>query len=252
MSDYLKSSNKNHEDIFKDRDPIYIEEILNLVERLCGYRFQNTELLLHIFATRNFLHHKNNDSGIKEMERLEFLGDSMIKVGVTHYMYGTKLPASDKNFKWLRQYLISNSNFAHIIRTTGLANYILHEAKNNNHVISDNSLGDFTERLIGGIYEDSKDTEITNLAIMLLLFIDIDEIYEKKLYIDPLIIMHELWGAKYHQNPRFEYENININGKLHFRTRIKTPNGKVFQSDDVDKYTSKRLTAQKVIEALEN
>ena len=64
----------------------------NLQERI-AYRFQNDQLLIQALTHRSYLHQSNEEG--EDNERLEFLGDSVIELIVSHLLL-TRLPHIDE------------------------------------------------------------------------------------------------------------------------------------------------------------
>jgi ribonuclease-3 len=90
-------------------------------------------------------------------ERVEFLGDALLKYLASIHVYNLrlkngKLPENDNfNLSEDRQPLINNEYLASIARKTGFAKFLVSDGKN----IPDKAYSDIMEALIGAIYIDS-------------------------------------------------------------------------------------------------
>lgn len=137
------------------------------LEKRLNYTYKNKELL------RNALIHKSYNEGVKkglpDNEKLEFLGDSVINLVITDFLY--------KNFSYLREgelskikaHLVSTNSLAKITGEIHLTQFALlgkGEEKNdgrNNKKISACLL----EAIIGSIYLDSSFKSVTSVVIRL-------------------------------------------------------------------------------------
>ncbi|MBX4201185.1 ribonuclease III [Candidatus Parcubacteria bacterium] len=58
----------------------------SLIEKKLGLQFNNKNLLTQAFVHRSYLN-ENPDFGLEQNERLEFLGDAVLELVVTEYLY---------------------------------------------------------------------------------------------------------------------------------------------------------------------
>src|SRR6266404_9366249 len=58
----------------------------NLFEKKLGLKFNNKDLLTQAFVHRSYLN-ENPELGLEQNERLEFLGDAVLELAVTNYLY---------------------------------------------------------------------------------------------------------------------------------------------------------------------
>ena len=132
------------------------EKQLSRLERVLGYSFKNIRLLETALSHRSFTNegsHGNTDSN----ERLEFLGDSVLDMLVSEYLYRDFPRATEGELTRKKSAIVSRSSLAAKGIKLGLGDYILYakEAfpprnRGKNTIIS-NSL----EAIIGAIYFDS-------------------------------------------------------------------------------------------------
>jgi ribonuclease-3 len=65
-----------------------IEEKLEKVQKIVQYNFEDTRLLLQSLVHRSYLNDKDKNIEVTEHnERLEFLGDAVLELVVTDYLY---------------------------------------------------------------------------------------------------------------------------------------------------------------------
>ena len=59
----------------------------SIFEKKLGLKFKNKDLLVQAFVHRSYLN-ENPDFYLSHNERLEFLGDAVLELVVTEYLYG--------------------------------------------------------------------------------------------------------------------------------------------------------------------
>jgi len=128
-----------------------IEEL----EKKINYRFKNRDLL-HTALT-----HSSHGEGIKEREhhneRFEFLGDSVIGLAVTDYIFRHFQERSEGELAKLRQHLVSSHFLFQVSRKIDLASHVVlgkglekNDGRHNEKIVSS-----ALEALIGAVYLDS-------------------------------------------------------------------------------------------------
>lgn len=64
------------------------------IEKKLGLKFKNKDLLIQAFCHRSYIN-ENPDSNLEHNERLEFLGDAVLEIVVTEYLFA-KYPKEDE------------------------------------------------------------------------------------------------------------------------------------------------------------
>ncbi|HPT77818.1 MAG TPA: ribonuclease III [Candidatus Atribacteria bacterium] len=128
-----------------------------LYERLCsklGYEFKDTTLLKTALTHSSY----SNESKTKAdcNERLEFLGDSVLGLSVSEYVYKTFPHLPEGSLTKLRAGVVSETTLANAARDLGLGEFLL---LGRGEQISggrdrDSILADAMEAVIGAIYLD--------------------------------------------------------------------------------------------------
>ena len=132
-----------------------LSENLSQVETAIGYTFKNADTLLLSFVHRSFFNEHKKE--VKEHnERLEFLGDSVLGVLVSEYLYARYPEESEGRLSHLRAMLVEASMCAKFVGKLQLAQFILlgkgeiiHLGRNKESIQAD-----FFEALLGAIYLD--------------------------------------------------------------------------------------------------
>ena len=112
---------------------------------LLGYQFQDLALL------RTALTHKSFSS--EHNERLEFLGDALLNLYVTEYLYNRFDSLDEGKLTQFKATIVSRENLNEIAQSIGLSNFI---QTGKGEGLEGNSIaGNAVEALIGAVFLDS-------------------------------------------------------------------------------------------------
>ena len=160
-------------------------------EQAAGIQFNDLELLRQAFTHRSYLNeHRGEAAG--HNERLEFLGDAVLELVSTHFLY-TKFP--DKHEGELTAYraaLVNATTCAEVASELGMNDYLLlsrGEAKDTGRARGV-LLANAFEALIGAIYMD-QGYDAARDFIAAHLLPKIDEIIKKRLWQDAKSTLQE-------------------------------------------------------------
>lgn len=158
-----------------------------LFEQKIKVEFKDKALLKQAFTHRSFLN-ENKEAGLQHNERLEFLGDAVLELVATQFLF-TKYP--DKNEGELtafRSALVNTISLGNVAIELGINDYLLlsrGEAKDTGRARGI-ILADAIEALIGAIYIDQGyETAKEFIEKNIFEFLDIDSIIRNKLWMDP-------------------------------------------------------------------
>ncbi|EKE25500.1 MAG: hypothetical protein ACD_5C00137G0005 [uncultured bacterium] len=160
---------------------------MQMVESLAkkiGVEFNDIEILRQAVTHRSFLN-ENRDHNLEHNERLEFLGDAVLELIITEYLYNNYKNPEGELTSW-RSALVNGEMLAHVAQEIGVEEFLLMsrgEAKDTGRA-RQYLLANAMEAIIGATYldqgyETSKKFVLDNVAVRL------REILEKKLYLDP-------------------------------------------------------------------
>lgn len=113
-----------------------------------GLSFRDNDLLVQALRHRS--------SGRLNNERLEFLGDSILNLAISDYLYRHKPEASEGALSRLRASVVREESLARVAREIGLGDYLVMgsgELKSGGHR-RDSILADALEAMIGALYLD--------------------------------------------------------------------------------------------------
>ena len=155
----------------------------DLSKRL-GVKFNNPELLQQAVTHRSYL---NEHRGYKldHNERLEFLGDAVLELVVTEYLYNNFDNPEGELTNW-RAALVNGEMLAKISKKLGVEEFLMMsrgETKDTGRA-RQYLLANAFEAITGAIYLDSG-YDVAKDFIMKNVVVELDEIIEKKLFLDP-------------------------------------------------------------------
>ena len=177
-------------------------------------KYNNEQLLLTALTHRSYLNEHHN---IKEHnERLEFLGDAVLELVVTEYIYKKYSNPEGDLTNW-RSALVKTETISEVARDLDVEQYILMsrgEAKSlgrSRQLILANAF----EAIVGSIYIDQGLEEVQKF-IQKNLIVKLDKILTEKSYIDPKSLFQELVQDKEGITPC--YEVLGEDGPDHDKT----------------------------------
>ena len=160
-------------------------------EKKTGVIFNNKKLLEQAFIHRSYIN-ENNGSKLSHNERLEFLGDAVIELIVTHYLY-EKYPNYDEgSLTAFRSALVNAVIMSEVATNLGMNEFLLlskGEAKDVGKARS-YILANTYEAYVGAVYLDGGYDEAKKFIEKTLL-IRMEEIVSKKLWRDPKSLVQE-------------------------------------------------------------
>jgi ribonuclease-3 len=182
----------------------------NLADRI-GIDIQNLDLYREAFTHKSFANEHKNE---KDNERLEFLGDAVLELVVTEFLFAEFPSEPEGKMTKLRSALVSGASLAVMAKKMNLGEFLFlsrgEEASGGRK--KNPILANVMEALIGALYLDlgmsvAADFIHTNLLPRL------PEILEKNLHKDPKSAYQEWAQEKHDITP--EYKVLNEEGPDH-------------------------------------
>jgi ribonuclease-3 len=164
---------------------------LSLFEKKIGIKFKNQNLLRQVFIHRSYLN-ENVGFDLDHNERLEFLGDAVLELIVTQYLYENYKNPEGELTNW-RAALVKGPSLSEVAKNLSMGEYLYlskGEEKTggkSRQLILANSF----EALIGAIYLD-QGFEKARRFVEKYLLCKLKDVLDKKLYIDPKSKLQEL------------------------------------------------------------
>ena len=153
--------------------------------------FKNKSLLQQAFIHRSYIN-ENPNVGISHNERLEFLGDAVLELIVTDFLYKKYSNYTEGELTALRSALVNAVIISEVATQIGMNNYLLlskGEAKDNGKA-RQYILANTYEAYIGAMYLD-QGINVVDQFINKTLLPKTDEIVNKKLWRDAKSLVQE-------------------------------------------------------------
>jgi ribonuclease-3 len=178
------------------------ETELSEIESLIGIEFQDKDLLRQVFIHRSFL---NENPGIKlgHNERLEFLGDAVLELVVTEYLYRNYPNPEGELTNW-RSALVRGQHLAEVAGELQLGKWLMlsrGEAKSGGKT-RQILLANMFEALIGAIYLEHG-LKAVSLFIEKHIITRLQEILAQELHIDAKSKLQEITQATVGITPHY-------------------------------------------------
>ncbi len=176
---------------------------LQLFEKHAAIRFRRLELLNLAFSHRSFAneHHKDIDNN----EKLEFLGDSILGLIVSEFLYRNYYQTMvEGDFARIKSFVVSEDSLAEIAKKIKVDNFILigkgeeYSGGRNKKAI----LADCLEAIIGANYLDSGFKAAQDFVLTYMIP-EITKVLQNKHKKDYKTLLQELVQKKYKTYPKY-------------------------------------------------
>ncbi|MDB5105378.1 MAG: rnc ribonuclease-3 [Fibrobacteres bacterium] len=132
------------------------EPSLSELERILGYRFQNNGILVTALSHRSYVNSQRTDKKIESNERMEFLGDAVLNIVVTDFLYHEYPDKEEGRMSKMKSLVVSSRVLGLCADTWKLGDFILlsrsEEKSGGRKRLS--ILADAYEAVIGAVYLD--------------------------------------------------------------------------------------------------
>lgn len=187
---------------------------LEILEKSLGYSFEDKKLLLQALVHKSYLNDRQRSPEIKQSnERLEFLGDAILEIVVTDYLY-RNIQEQEGVLTSLRAALVNYKTMGEVGRKLGLQDQIL-LSKGEREELGEARLSivaDCSEAVIGAIYLDGGMEPCTKL-IHDEVIIYLEDIIKNETWKDAKTLMQEYCQKHTRITPK--YHLISSSGKDH-------------------------------------
>lgn len=216
---------------------------MNKIEEIVGYTFEDISLLETALTHSSFAHKYH----LKNNERLEYLGDSILGFVVAEFLY-KNFDLNEGELSKIRSKIVSSEHLSDIVSKLELEKHLRTEP--NNLIKNTNIKGDFFEALIGAIFIDSNLEKCKAIIYKLLNLTkeNIERICENK--IDYKTMLQELLQSK---NQKFEYRVISEEGKDNekiFEVELLVENKLISQAKGTSKQRAENKCAEMAYDML--
>ena len=163
----------------------YSEKNFANLEKKIGTKFKNKDYLVQALVHRSYLN-ENREFPLAHNERLEFLGDAVLELVVTEYLFENYLNPEGELTNW-RAALVNAKMCSVVASELELENYLFlshGESKDAGTKAREYILANVLEAVIGAIYLD-QGWDITKQFITRWVISKLPEVLEQGLWIDP-------------------------------------------------------------------
>ncbi len=156
-----------------------------------GVKFNNIKLLEEALTHRSFLN-EHREVKTNHNERLEFLGDAVLELVVTDFLFREYVNKPEGELTALRAALVNGEMLADVAGKLGVEKYLrmskgeaMDKGKARRYILANS-----VEAIIGAIYLD-RGYDVAEEFIMKNIVVNVDKVIKEKLYIDPKSLFQE-------------------------------------------------------------
>lgn len=196
-------------------EEIDIQKCVDDLSGILGVQFTDKKILLSAITHRSYLN-EHREADWEHNERLEFLGDAVLELVVTDYLYKKYPEKPEGELTSVRAALVNTNSLADASRELGINDHLLMskgESKDTGRA-RQYILANAFEAVIGAIYLD-KGYAAAEEFIGSRLFDKTDRIVEKRLWQDPKSRFQELAQEQHSVTPT--YDTLGQEGPDHDR-----------------------------------
>ena len=222
----------------------------SLAEHL-GVQFDDVALLRTACTHRSYLN-ENKGAGLEHNERLEFLGDAVLELVVTSFLYRKYPKKAEGELTAYRSAIVNTVSLTKVAERIGLSDYILlsrGEAKDTGRARSV-IIANAVEAIIGAIYLDRGYNPAANfISEHILNVIDIENIVENKTWIDAKSRFQERAQEKAGITPTYKtLKEIGPDHDKHFTLGVYLGDVQVAIGSGPSKHEAEQKAAEKALE----
>jgi len=180
-----------------------MQKNLAKLQKTIGIDFKSLDMLRNALVHRSYLNEHKSFS-IDHNERLEFLGDAVLELVVTDYLFRNFSEAEGVLTNW-RSSLVNGERLASIAEDLGMYDFMYlskGESQDTNKKARQYILANAFEALVGSIYLD-RGYEVASKFITDNLIIHLSKIIEDKTYIDSKSLFQEKAQEKAGVTPHY-------------------------------------------------
>jgi len=223
-------------------------------DNLC-YHFKVPRLLAEALTHKSYAHEQSMNPGLfAHNERMEFLGDAVLDLAVSHMLMHRDFRATEGELSKRRAALVNEESLAHLARKAGLPDFIIlgKGERNTGGREKDSILSSTFEAVIGAIYLDGGfDPALKVLERLMSPLIDDTELIKNGFDKDYKTRLQELLQGKFKTPPHYELEGAT--GPDHqktFRVRVLMGERVLGTGEGHSKKEAEQNAAQRALEEM--
>lgn len=216
------------------------------LRKITSIKASNKDVYRTAFTHRS-LNLKDDNGHLINFERLEFLGDSIIGIVVSSFLY-EKFPfAKEGTLTKYRAKIVSRKNLNQIGHKIGLIHFLDQETKVN---FGNNIHGNLLEALVGAIFVDQGYKKCSEFIVKKILddHVQIDQLQHTVLSYKGFLIE---WGQKTKKNIKFKTNTDGgLDPKFNYTTEIYLNEKQIVKARGISKKKSEERAAKRAFYAM--
>lgn len=187
------------------------------LEGKIGIVFKSKKLLENVFVHRSYLN-ENKQFYLPSNEKLEFLGDSVLSLITSMYLYRNYPKLEEGDYTEIKASIVRTESLAEAAAKLQLGEYLFLSRGQDREKGRDNMniLADCFEALIGAIFIDAGFEHAYDFVLQNLFTNKLDYIIKNNLYLSPKSRLQEFSQARFKITPTYTVEHMT--GPEHDRT----------------------------------
>lgn len=191
-----------------------IQKISEL-EKKINYTFKNKNLIIEALTHRSFLN-ENPNFNLNHNERLEFLGDAVLELVITEFLFKNYIDSTEGEMTNYRAALVKGENLARVAKKINLESYLqMSKGEKTDLLSKDYITSNAVEAIIAAMYIDGG-LEVVNIFLNEYIIVDLENIIKNNLFVDSKSLLQEKMQEKLSVTP--SYKVISQWGPDHSKT----------------------------------
>lgn len=218
-------------------------------EASIGISFIDKDLIKKAFTHRSYLN-ENRGLKLEHNERLEFLGDAVLELVVTDFLYKKFPQKNEGELTALRSALVKAETIAAAAEVVGMNSYLLLSKGESKDVgrARQYILANTFESVVGAIYLD-QGYDVAGKFIADQLFSQIDEIIENKKFIDAKSRFQEMAQEKTGFTPSYKLvKEVGPDHNKIFTVSVTVGEEEITEGEGKSKQEAEQMAAEKALE----
>ncbi len=227
-------------------------ELLAQLEQTINIHFKNKTLLQNVFIHRSYLN-EHRDSELPSNEKLEFLGDSVLSLATSIYLYQNYANLAEGDYTDIKASIVRTESLAEVAKTLELGTYLFLSKGEEKGEGRDktNILADCFEALIAAIFIDQGFDKAYEFITTYLFKDKLKHIVENKLYMSPKSRLQEITQASYKNLPTYNLSSsTGPEHKKEFIVEVIVNGKKVAEGHGMSKKQAEENAAQNALEKM--
>lgn len=182
---------------------------MKTIQQITGIEFKDESLLNHAFVHRSYLNEHKEDAMISSNEKLEFLGDSVLSLATSIYLYKFYPLLDEGTYTDIKASVVRTETLAEVAKSLHFGEFILLSKGEELNGGRDNKniLADCLESFIASLFLDQGFDKAFAFIVQTIFEGRLSHIVENKLYLSPKSRLQELIQATHKTLPQYILES---------------------------------------------